>query len=130
MGFNDRGSRGLTCSCYGCTERHVGCHSSCPKYLAFIKENERRKQEERNESFNKAYVYENHERIVKLCGKPINGISLLKNIAANEWKVLIVKSFSASGIILTTRFFISFATLLVKVIAKIFHGMTFNSEIR
>lgn len=21
-------------TCYGCTERHVGCHGSCEKYLA------------------------------------------------------------------------------------------------
>ncbi len=67
--FNSFGSNGITCACKGCTERHVGCHSSCPKYKAFLEENEKRKQEERNESYNRAYVCENHERIVKLCGK-------------------------------------------------------------
>lgn len=30
-------------SCYGCTERTVGCHSTCKKYQAFVTENEARK---------------------------------------------------------------------------------------
>lgn len=28
-------------SCYGCEERHVGCHSGCERYLAWKKEQEK-----------------------------------------------------------------------------------------
>lgn len=28
-------------SCKGCTERHVGCHSTCEKYIAEKAENDR-----------------------------------------------------------------------------------------
>lgn len=30
-------------SCKGCTERHVGCHSTCQKYIAEKAENDRLK---------------------------------------------------------------------------------------
>ena len=28
-------------SCYGCEERHVGCHSGCERYLAWKKKQEK-----------------------------------------------------------------------------------------
>lgn len=33
----------VTNSCKDCTERHVGCHSDCEKYLKFVEENEKLK---------------------------------------------------------------------------------------
>lgn len=32
------------CSCKDCIERHVGCHSTCEKYLEFLKKNEEEKK--------------------------------------------------------------------------------------
>lgn len=33
-----------TNKCKDCTERHVGCHSTCESYKEFVAENERLKQ--------------------------------------------------------------------------------------
>lgn len=30
--------------CFQCTERHIGCHSNCEKYLTYMEENEKIKQ--------------------------------------------------------------------------------------
>ena len=32
-------------SCKGCTERHVGCHATCEKYIAEKAENDRIREE-------------------------------------------------------------------------------------
>lgn len=29
------------CCCKECTDRHIGCHSTCDKYIEWSKENER-----------------------------------------------------------------------------------------
>ena len=52
-------------SCYGCKERHVGCHSSCPKYKAFKKSLKELKERQKLENINYAYIKENHDRIEK-----------------------------------------------------------------
>lgn len=33
-------------SCKGCTERHVGCHSTCEKYITEKAENDRLREKE------------------------------------------------------------------------------------
>lgn len=33
----------VTNNCKGCTERHVGCHSTCKSYLKFVEENNKEK---------------------------------------------------------------------------------------
>jgi hypothetical protein len=56
--------------CYHCPNRKVGCHSTCEKYLAFLKENEIAKAKERQEaSFNlyaRQIKYKEYKRKEKL----------------------------------------------------------------
>lgn len=39
----------MDCGCKDCKERQVGCHSTCEKYNAFLKENERLKELKRQD---------------------------------------------------------------------------------
>lgn len=36
MGFNDYKLSGGDSPCKGCTERYVGCHSECEKYITYV----------------------------------------------------------------------------------------------
>lgn len=64
--FNPTNNDAKACSCYGCTERKVGCHSTCAKYKDFVEMLKKRNQVLKDEAKNYAYIKENHERIVKL----------------------------------------------------------------
>ena len=37
--------------CYGCTERKVGCHSTCEHYIKFHEENLKRYEENKKRTF-------------------------------------------------------------------------------
>lgn len=37
----------MTCKCKGCTDRYVGCHSTCEDYKKFQEENEKLKKRAR-----------------------------------------------------------------------------------
>lgn len=51
--------------CKDCTDRVLGCHSHCKKYLSYTEENERRKEAHRKECNEYASIMESHLRIVK-----------------------------------------------------------------
>ena len=44
--------------CKGCTERHVGCHSTCEKYITEKAENERLREKEHE--LKKQYQADSH----------------------------------------------------------------------
>ena len=48
--FNNSGPIGTTNACYGCKDRFVGCHATCPKYEAFKKELEEIKETQRHQA--------------------------------------------------------------------------------
>lgn len=60
-------------SCYGCTERHVGCHSDCEKYKKALEEYKRKKDAfkviERAQKDIDGYTKSNIEK----CKKRLNG---------------------------------------------------------
>ena len=44
--------------CYKCTERTIGCHSTCEKYLAEVAENEEHKKKRAGDADYAAYLAE------------------------------------------------------------------------
>ena len=44
--------------CYGCKERHLGCHSNCGSYISFRKD----KDEENKQIYSKNLLFCTHER--------------------------------------------------------------------
>lgn len=55
--------------CKGCQERHVGCHGTCPDYIAFKAEREKELEEIRKKKADiavlSAYVREAKKRVQK-----------------------------------------------------------------
>lgn len=47
-------------SCFGCTDRHMGCHSDCEHYKADCVENEKLKAKKRRDRQYDAYVSSVH----------------------------------------------------------------------
>lgn len=48
---------GVQSPCLNCKDRFVGCHSTCEKYIAFTKENNKKKEEIRAEKTVKNMLY-------------------------------------------------------------------------
>lgn len=49
--------------CYKCTERMIGCHSTCEKYLAEVAENEEHRKKNAADANYNAYKIENMIRL-------------------------------------------------------------------
>lgn len=54
-------------SCKGCTERHVGCHSTCEKYITEKAEND--KLREKEHELKKKYQMDSHSNGTYYGGK-------------------------------------------------------------
>lgn len=59
----------MICSCYGCTDRHPKCHSTCDKYKSFKEELEKQKaavrplkEAQTNMTAYKKEIYERYRR--------------------------------------------------------------------
>ncbi len=48
--FNNAGPTGTSNACYGCKDRFVGCHATCPKYAEFRKELEEIRESEKRQA--------------------------------------------------------------------------------
>jgi hypothetical protein len=49
-------------NCKGCTERIIGCHSTCQSYLVFAEDCERVRENRRNESTYNRYLMECNDK--------------------------------------------------------------------
>lgn len=62
--------------CYMCTDRHLGCHSICSKYIEAKAESEERKEKERKEKerlYGKSPYGANHHKstaLKNICEQP------------------------------------------------------------
>jgi hypothetical protein len=65
-------------SCYGCTERHIGCHGECEKYEQYCAENAKLKEKitksEQYDIYAKQYCAERRDFIAKH-RKSVSGLS-------------------------------------------------------
>jgi hypothetical protein len=50
-------------ACYGCTERHTGCHSTCEKYIKFKKEHDEKAKLIRENRKKDLDIYEYHKDV-------------------------------------------------------------------